>query len=81
MSMPSLEERVATLERELAELKRPVKNWRRTIGMFTDNPEMLEYFEKAMKMREADRAKARRTPSSRRQSRAWSCWTPITLPS
>jgi hypothetical protein len=36
------------------------KDWRRTIGMFTDNPGMKELFAEAMKLREADRKKARR---------------------
>jgi hypothetical protein len=66
----SLEERVAVLEQELAELKsRRVqgreKDWRRTIGMFTDNPEIKELFSEAMKLREADRRKARRQPTKR----------------
>jgi hypothetical protein len=57
---PSLEQRVAALEQELAELqsqrrKERAKDWRRTIGMFTDNPGMKELFAEAMKLREADR--------------------------
>jgi hypothetical protein len=54
----SLEERVAVLEQELSDLKSRQgreKDWRRTIGMFTDNPEMKELFTEAMKLREADR--------------------------
>ena len=35
------------------------KDWRRTIGMFTDNPGMKELFAEAMKLRAADRKKAR----------------------
>ena len=66
----SLEERVAVLERELSQLKsqpngRRDKDWRRTVGMFTDNPEMKELFAEAMKLREADRRKARRQQSKR----------------
>ena len=61
----SLEQRVAALERELAELKLQrgkgrENDWRRTIGMFTDNAGMKEVFAEAMKLREADRRKARR---------------------
>ena len=61
----SLEERVAVLEQELSELKSRRgngrdKNWRRTIGIFTDNPQMKELFAEAIKLREADRRKARR---------------------
>jgi hypothetical protein len=65
----SLEQRVAVLEQELAELKSRTgraKDWRRTIGMFTDNAEMKELFAEAMKLREADRKKAhRRQPRKR----------------
>jgi len=67
----SLEQRVAVLERELSELKARrgnarVKDWRRTVGMFTDNPGMKELFAEAMKLREADRSKARRRPQRKR---------------
>ena len=52
---------------ELAVLKAlpgngPAKDWRRTVGRFTDNPGMKELFAEAMKLREADRRKARRRP-------------------
>jgi hypothetical protein len=67
----SLEQRIAALEHELSELKArqgngPVKDWRRTVGRFTDNPGMKELFAEAMKLREADRRKARRRQQSRR---------------
>jgi hypothetical protein len=42
------------------------KDWRRTIGMFTDNPEMKVLFAEAMKLREADRRKARRRRQTKR---------------
>jgi len=66
----SLEERVAVLEREFAELKSQRspgrnKDWRRTIGIFTENPDMKDLFAEAMKLREADRRKARRRPTKR----------------
>jgi hypothetical protein len=65
MSALSIEQRVAALELELAELKSQRRNgrkkdWRRTVGIFTDNPGMKELFAEAMKLREADRSKARR---------------------
>ena len=65
MPPSSLEQRVAALEQEVANLKSQRgkvrdKDWRRTIGMFTDNPGMKELFAEAMKLREADRSKARR---------------------
>ena len=67
-----LEQRVAALERDVADLKRSMagggngaavdrtKDWRRTIGMFTGDEVMQQVFEEAMKLREADREKARR---------------------
>jgi hypothetical protein len=65
MPPPSLEHRVAALEKELAELKARrwngrVKDWRRTVGQFTANPGMKELFAAALRLREADRRKARR---------------------
>ena len=65
MPPPSLEQRVAALEHEVAELKAQsgngrAKDWRRTIGRFAENPGMKELFADAMKLREADRRKARR---------------------
>jgi hypothetical protein len=65
MKAASIEQRVAVLERELSELKTQrgngrVKDWRRTVGMFTDRPDMEEVFTEAMKLREADRRKSRR---------------------
>ena len=62
----SLEERVAALEREVSALKAAdmngarQKDWRRIAGRFTDDPGMQRVFEEAMKLREADRARARR---------------------
>ena len=66
----SLEQRVAVLEQEISQLaaKRSngrQKDWRRTIGIFTDNPEMKQLFTEAMRLREADRRKARRQQAKR----------------
>ena len=71
MPLLSLEERVTALEHELSELKArqgktPAKDWRRTIGVFTDNAEMKELFAEAIKLREADRRKVRRRQQSKR---------------
>jgi hypothetical protein len=71
----SLEQRVATLEQELAELKlqrgkERDKDWRRTIGIFTDNPGMKGLFTEAMKLREADRRKARRRQRRKRPAQS-----------
>ncbi len=71
MKPQTIEQRVAVLEKELSELKAQngrghAKDWRRTIGVFTDNPGMKELFAEALKLREADRRKARRRQSKRR---------------
>ena len=71
MKTLTIEQRVAVLEQELSELKvrrgsGHVKDWRRTVGMFTDNPGMKELFAEAIKLREADRRKARRRPLRKR---------------
>ena len=73
----SLEQRITALEKEVADLKalQPKagarqKDWRRTIGMFTDNPGMLEIFEEAMKIREADRKEARRSHGKRPRTKS-----------
>ena len=72
-STPTLEQRVAALEQEIAALRQTLanggqgKNWHKLVGFFGDDPGMVEIFETAMKLREEDRAKARRRqPSSRR---------------
>lgn len=66
MAKNHLEQRVAALETEVAELKaalarvqRP-KDWRRTIGMFAGDEVMKLIDEEARKYRETDRARARR---------------------
>jgi len=75
MAALSLEQRVAALEKELAGLKSPrrngrAKDWRRTVGIFTDNPGMQELFAEAMKLREADRSKARRRQQKKRSAKS-----------
>ena len=76
MPQLSLEQRVAALERDLTHLKTQhvngssKKDWRKTVGMFTDNPGMQELFADAMKIREADRKKARRVAAPARR-RPW----------
>ena len=69
MAQTIVEKRLAALEHEVADLKAalaglPKKDWRRTIGMFTDNPGMLEVFEEALKIRAEDRRRTR--PKARR---------------
>jgi hypothetical protein len=74
MSGRTLEQRLAALEREVAELRAtvarstPPTDWRSTIGMFTGDEVMKQVFEEAMKIREAERERARR-PTKRRQAK------------
>lgn len=63
MAQPTLDERVSTLERTVAELVASRSkdsgeqlDWRSTIGMFADDPVMKEIQEEGRKIREADRA-------------------------
>ena len=74
MAQLTLEERVATLESEVAALKAPRakqsrrKDWRRTLGMFGDDEVMKRIFEAALAYREADREQARRKYSKRQRT-------------
>ncbi len=65
MIRPNLEKRVESLEAQVAELRaaraNAPKDWRRTIGVFTDDPGMQEILKEAMRLRESDRKKARKT--------------------
>jgi hypothetical protein len=72
MSILSLEERVAELEAQVTQMRaelrcvkegRP-KDWRRTIGAFTDDEEVNGILQEAMRLREKDREKARSTSST-----------------
>jgi len=61
----TLEERVAKLERTVAELlakpREPRRDdWRKTIGMFTGDAVMREIDDEALKIREQDRRETRR---------------------
>ena len=78
MSNQTLEQRVARLEAELQNLRRELSakrpdrrsEWRSMVGVFTDDPGMQEVFKEAMKLREADRRKARRNPTKARRAKA-----------
>jgi hypothetical protein len=69
----SLEQRVAALEQQMAKILAQQgngsgkKNWRRLIGIFTDNPGMQELFAEAQKIREADRKKTRGGQTKKRR--------------
>jgi hypothetical protein len=66
MVRKSIEQRVAALESQIAEIMRLFadgngnRNWRRTIGVFTGDDDMLQILRDAMKLREADRKAARK---------------------
>jgi hypothetical protein len=63
MSQPTLDERVAALEQEVARLNKlqpgerrpPEKDWRSTLGMFAGDPIMKEIIEEGRRIRERDR--------------------------
>jgi hypothetical protein len=70
--MSQLEERVKSLEKRVAELEKITvngrqKDWRRTVGMFTDDKGMQDLFKEAMKIRERDRERARRRYQPRKK--------------
>jgi hypothetical protein len=71
MAKLTLEERISALEKQVAELreamaqKADIKDWRRTIGMFTGDEIMRQVFEEALKFREKDRERARRMYAKR----------------
>jgi hypothetical protein len=75
MPRSQLEDRVAALEHQLAELRAVVersqqgKDWRSTVGIFTGDEGMIQVFEEALKLREADRARARRRYAKQRQKK------------
>jgi hypothetical protein len=75
MSNQSLADRVAALEKEVADLKAassngaPKKDWRSAVGIFAGDEVMKEIFAEAMKFREADREKARRRFAKPRRSK------------
>lgn len=54
-----LETRVTQLQEELQSMRSAKKDWRRTIGAFTGDEGMQELLSEAMRLREADREKAR----------------------
>ncbi|MGO9915896.1 MAG: hypothetical protein ACLQIB_14470 [Isosphaeraceae bacterium] len=66
MSQMSVEERISALERTVAQLVQsretasPVKDWKRTVGMFSGNELMKEIDAAGQKIREEDRQRARR---------------------
>jgi hypothetical protein len=76
MAKPSLEERVAALERQVAELKNSLdkavgnKNWLSTVGMFSGDEVMKRIDEEGRKWREAERRKTRSKQVNSRKRKA-----------
>lgn len=68
MSEQTLEERVATLEQQVARLSDLLRpgaepgrdDWKSVVGMFANDPIMKEIDEEVRKIRERDRERARR---------------------
>jgi hypothetical protein len=75
MPQLTLEERVAALEKQVAELLANAtasprqKDWRRTLGMFTGDEVMKQIDAEGRKIREADRQRARRQPAKKRRAK------------
>lgn len=75
MAGQNLEQRVTALEEEVGRLQRELrsangaraKDWRRTIGAFTDDEGIRAILADAMKLREADRNKARAKQAAKRK--------------
>jgi hypothetical protein len=62
--MATLKQRIERIESELAELRNALKrdrapDWRRTVEKFAGDEDLQAVFAEAMKLREADRKRAR----------------------
>ena len=72
MTQAKLEERLNTLEKQLADLQAQVqklvrpKDWRNVVGMFAGDEVMKRIDEAGRKIREADRRKTRNEGQSKR---------------
>jgi hypothetical protein len=73
MPRQTVEERLSDLESKVAELDAVVrhaqhsgKDWRETIGAFTDDVGMQQILKDAMRLREVDRKKTRHKQSTKR---------------
>lgn len=76
MSEHTLEIRVASLERKVAELEAGIKNrtddkaWQRTFGMFKGNETIKRIDQEGRKWREGERRKARARKSKTKKAKA-----------
>jgi len=57
--LDNLESQVFNLQEQLRSIRRESKDWRRTIGAFTDDSGMQGLLEEAMRLRDEDREKTR----------------------
>jgi predicted nucleic acid-binding Zn-ribbon protein len=74
MANPTLERRVKSLELQVSQLQSKLqsmpqqkpKDWRRTIGAFTDDEGLKAILQDALRLREADRKKSRSKKTPKR---------------
>ena len=60
LTLESLAQRIEALEKKLAEKETPKKDWRKSVGMFDDDPEfMSQVLAEALASRESERQAAR----------------------
>jgi hypothetical protein len=78
MTLLALEQRVKSLETQVARIEDELrsaagsgktKDWRRTIGAFTDDEGLKEILQDAMRLREADRTKVRAKRAPKRRAK------------
>ena len=77
MARTTLEARVARLEAQIVRLSDEVRaggqradeGWRRAVDLFAGDEDLRSVLEDAMKLREAERRRARRGPSDTRKRR------------
>ncbi|MGD0518090.1 MAG: hypothetical protein ABSA26_11205 [Thermoguttaceae bacterium] len=77
MTRLTIERRVKSLELQVAQLQDKLrsaqngktKDWRRTIGAFTDDDKLKEILRESMRLRESDRKKARSKVATKRSSK------------
>ncbi len=76
MSLETLEERVATIEKQIGALLanyggvRRAKDWRRTRGAFTGDELMKQVFAEGRKIRDAERKRTRPRSGKKRSPRS-----------
>lgn len=66
--LENLESQVSQLQEELRSIRGAKKDWRRTIGAFTDDAGMQNLLKDAMCIREADRQQARSQTDGHRRT-------------